>query len=58
MSDATMATLARELAKALITFAYERRDDDKKQILSLQHLLCVEYRNELAAPKEEPDAQS
>jgi len=54
MSDATMATLARELAKALITYAYERRDDDKKQVLSLQHLICVEYRNEQAAPDEKP----
>lgn len=53
MSDATMAVLARELAKVLITFAYERRDDDKKQIANLQHLLCVEYRNEQAEPSNE-----
>ena len=54
MSDATMAALARILAERLMSFAYERREEDRKAIAEYQHLICVEYRNEQAAGEEEP----
>jgi hypothetical protein len=43
-----MATLARSLAHYLMTFARERRDEDRKRIAELQTELCVLYRKEQA----------
>ena len=40
MTDAQLATLARDLAHALMDFAYTRKDEDKKRIASLQYELC------------------
>jgi hypothetical protein len=54
MTDATMANLARTLAQTLMAYARDRRPDDQKEIARLHHLLCVEFRNEVAALKEEP----
>lgn len=42
-----MATIARDLAKALILFARDRHEDERKAISILQHMLCVEFRKEL-----------
>lgn len=51
--DDRYAALARDLADALILFARDRRDDDKKQIAALQHRLCQLRREEWAAKVQE-----
>jgi hypothetical protein len=43
-----MATIARNLARALLTLARKRRDDDRKRIAELQTELCALYRDEQA----------
>jgi hypothetical protein len=52
MSDETLANVARNLAKALITYARDRRDDDRKTIAALQTELCAEYRTEVMQANE------
>lgn len=51
MSDAYLATLARNLANALMDFAYTRKDDDKKRVNALQVELC----NAVKAEEEKPN---
>jgi hypothetical protein len=46
MSDERMVVTARELARYLILFARERRDEDRKRIAELQTELCTLYREE------------
>jgi hypothetical protein len=41
-----MAKIARNLAHALITFARDRRNEDRKLIAELQTELCTLYREE------------
>jgi hypothetical protein len=48
MSDQQIASVARDLAMALKTFAHERRDDDRKHIALLQTELCRVVREEAA----------
>jgi hypothetical protein len=45
-SDARLAALARKLGVTLIRFAYDRRDDDRKQIAVLHTELCAMVRTE------------
>ena len=51
MSDQQVAMVARDLAEALCTFAYERRDDDRKHVAQLQSELCRVVRAEVAEEK-------
>lgn len=46
MSDLSLAAIARELAKAMITRAKTRHPDDQKVVLALQTQLVAEYLNE------------
>jgi hypothetical protein len=47
MSDASMAAIARDLAKALNKWARERGDAEKKAVAQAQADLCAAYRAEL-----------
>jgi len=55
-NDSYFAGIARELAQALIRFARERRDDDKKAIAALHTSLCAAYREEMEAVPAEAQA--
>jgi hypothetical protein len=46
MSDQQVASIARDLALALNTFAHDRRDDDRKNVALLQTELCRVVREE------------
>ena len=46
MNDLKMAELARILARHLIAFARDRRDEDRKAIASLHTELCKAFREE------------
>lgn len=48
--DATMAALARNLARALMDFAYTRKDEDRKRVNDLQSQLCIQLRREEGHP--------
>jgi hypothetical protein len=49
MSDQSVATIARELAKAMITRARTRLQEDQKTVLLLQTELCAEVAAEIEA---------
>jgi hypothetical protein len=51
MSDQQVASVARDLALALNTFAHERRDDDRKNVALLQTELCRVGREEIQETK-------
>ena len=53
MTEPPILLTARNLADALIRWARERRDDDKREVAWLQHELCQARRKELAAVPEE-----
>jgi hypothetical protein len=57
MSDASMASIARDLAKALNKWARERGDAEKKAVAQAQADLCAAYRDELAAPQPAPEGE-
>ena len=46
MDDAALAVLARQLAQALMDFAYSRKDEDRKRVNDLQARLCSIIRRE------------
>ena len=46
MSDRALAQVARSLAVALLAWAHDRRDDDKKKIAELHRELCETWRKE------------
>lgn len=48
MSDHSLAAIARDLAKAMITRAKTRQPDDLKVVLDLQTQLVAAYREEEA----------
>jgi len=48
VSDASIASIARNLAEALSAFAYSRKDEDKKRVAQLQFELCAACRAEEA----------
>jgi hypothetical protein len=50
--DTAMAKIARDLADALMRFARDRHVDDKKDIATLQTVLCHQRKKELAAAPE------
>jgi hypothetical protein len=57
VSDYTI--VGRDLADALRRWARDRRDEDKKEIATLQSELCRIRRAELsAAPSADPDASN
>lgn len=54
--DGTYAGMAREMADALMRFARERRDEDKKQIAWMQYELCALRRKENNDDQPSPDS--
>lgn len=52
MSDASIAAIARDLAKAMITRAKTRQPDDLKVVLDLQTQLVAEFMNEKESASE------
>ena len=48
MTDADIARIGRDLAHALMRFARERRDEDRKMVAHNQTELCAAVRSELA----------
>lgn len=48
MDDAKLAAIARELANALMDWAYTRKNDDKKRVNDLQQQLCNHVKKETA----------
>lgn len=46
MTDAELASIARNLANALMDFAYTRKDEDKKRVNALQSELCARVKEE------------
>jgi len=55
MNDSDYAVLARDLADALMAYARDRRDDDKKRVAQLQTELCMFRRAEIADARDAPD---
>jgi hypothetical protein len=49
MSDQSVAAIARDLAKAMITRARSRLPEDQKAVLLLQTELCAEVASEIEA---------
>lgn len=45
-NDTTLARIARNLAEALMDYAYTRKDEDKKRIAEYQTELCRVVRSE------------
>lgn len=41
MNDAAVASVARNLAHALMDYAYTRKEEDKKRVSALQSELCT-----------------
>lgn len=44
--DGKIAKIGRDLAEALSDWAYSRKDEDKKRVVSLQHQLCKAVKDE------------
>jgi hypothetical protein len=55
VSDANLAAIARDLAKALTKYARERDPMVQKDIARLHTELCAAYRDELADTASEPE---
>lgn len=52
MSDKEIATLARELAAAMVTRAHSRSVEDSKRVLELQTRLCAAVLDEKIEKRE------
>ena len=46
MSDATIANVGRRMAEALMKFAHDRGDEDRKTVANVQTELCAAVRAE------------
>ena len=46
MTDSELASIARNLAHALMDYAYTRKDDDRKRLNALQTELCAAVKQE------------